>query len=72
MRLKFPEELEMSEMNSTGGKGSARRPGEITQSAWEAVFGKRSKPVVTPCGGCGESDPDKRCFGCRHPFTPQK
>ncbi|WUR15663.1 hypothetical protein E7V67_011340 [[Empedobacter] haloabium] len=24
---------------------------------------------IEPCGGCGETDPDKRCMGCRHPFT---
>lgn len=22
----------------------------------------------TPCGGCGETDPNKRCFGCLHSF----
>lgn len=26
--------------------------------------------TVSPCGGCGETDPNKRCLGCRHEFTP--
>lgn len=25
--------------------------------------------VVEPCGGCGETDPNRRCIGCLHPFT---
>ena len=25
--------------------------------------------VITPCGGCGESDPKQRCLGCFHKFT---
>lgn len=25
---------------------------------------------TVPCGGCGERDPDKRCIGCGHQFTP--
>lgn len=24
--------------------------------------------ALNPCGGCGESNPDKRCLGCLHPF----
>lgn len=24
----------------------------------------------TPCGGCGETNPRRRCLGCMHPFTP--
>lgn len=24
---------------------------------------------VTPCGGCGNDDPSKRCLGCLHKFT---
>lgn len=24
--------------------------------------------LTVPCGGCGNSDPDKRCLGCHHPF----
>lgn len=23
---------------------------------------------TTSCGGCGETNPDKRCLGCMHPF----
>lgn len=23
---------------------------------------------LEPCGGCGETNPDKRCLGCLHPF----
>lgn len=28
------------------------------------------QPVAksNPCGGCGETDPAKRCIGCFHPF----
>jgi hypothetical protein len=26
------------------------------------------KPRVTACGGCGETDGDKRCLGCGHDF----
>lgn len=26
--------------------------------------------AIEPCGGCGNSDPAKRCIGCLHPFTP--
>lgn len=26
------------------------------------------KPSYTPCGGCGETDPRKRCIGCMHRF----
>jgi hypothetical protein len=25
-------------------------------------------PSYDPCGGCGNSDPQKRCIGCGHPF----
>lgn len=25
--------------------------------------------TVEPCGGCGETDANKRCVGCLHPFT---
>lgn len=25
-------------------------------------------PDIVPCGGCGESDPSKRCVGCFHDF----
>lgn len=25
---------------------------------------------MEPCGGCGESDPAKRCIGCLHDFAP--
>lgn len=24
---------------------------------------------IKPCGGCGETDPRKRCLGCFHCFT---
>lgn len=24
--------------------------------------------LTVPCGGCGNSDPDKQCLGCHHPF----
>jgi hypothetical protein len=27
----------------------------------------KSKEVI-PCGGCGEEDESKRCFGCLHYF----
>lgn len=27
-----------------------------------------AQPTVA-CGGCGETDPDKRCVGCRHEFV---
>lgn len=27
------------------------------------------KQSPEPCGGCGETDPSKRCIGCRHPFS---
>ena len=26
----------------------------------------------TVCGGCGNSDPDKRCLGCLHPFPQEE
>lgn len=31
-----------------------------------------SRSGIEPCGGCGQSDPSKRCLGCLHsfPFTP--
>lgn len=25
-------------------------------------------PTIVRCGGCGETDPNKRCFGCLHNF----
>jgi hypothetical protein len=28
--------------------------------------------ATTPCGGCGEGNPDKRCVGCAHVFTPSE
>lgn len=27
------------------------------------------KQSPEPCGGCGETDPSKRCIGCCHPFS---
>jgi hypothetical protein len=24
--------------------------------------------TTEPCGGCGETDPNKRCMGCMHDF----
>ncbi|NED64231.1 hypothetical protein G3I15_25170 [Streptomyces sp. SID10244] len=29
---------------------------------------RQFKPLISPCGGCGETDPDKRCIGCLHDF----
>lgn len=41
-----------------------------------AALAATAAPVaeIEPCGGCGNSDPDKRCIGCTHPFgqvTPE-
>ena len=32
--------------HSDGGKGSARRPGTITDDAWERTFGKKELPIT--------------------------
>jgi hypothetical protein len=38
------------------------------RSALEAEAGG-GKATYEPCGGCGNTDPDKRCLGCLHPFV---
>lgn len=38
---------------------AARRPGSSPGTG-----------TITPCTGCGAADPDKRCLGCLHDFTP--
>jgi hypothetical protein len=43
--------------HSDGGKGSARRPGTITDDAWERTFGRA--PVEPD-----EDDEDEICTGC--------
>ncbi|HEL5342794.1 TPA: hypothetical protein UOJ01_001324 [Stenotrophomonas maltophilia] len=29
---------------------------------------RQFKPATRSCGGCGETNPDKRCIGCLHDF----
>jgi hypothetical protein len=54
---------------------------KAVQSTWEideaeeairALFDAPAREVTvreaSPCGGCGESDPRKRCIGCLHDF----
>ena len=49
--------------HSDGGKGSARRPGSITDDAWERTFGKPTAITMEPdediedeiCGACSGS-----------------
>lgn len=66
--------------HSDGGKGSARRPGTITDDAWERTFGKPMPITMEPdeddieddicsaCSGSGEGMYDGstcyRCKGC--------
>lgn len=33
-----------------------------------ALLAAPADPEIVPCGGCGESDPAKRCVGCFHDF----
>ncbi|MEI2429161.1 hypothetical protein RDV84_23285 [Lysobacter yananisis] len=43
---------------------------------WQAInpvqefvqFRARDIDAKSACGGCGNSDPEKRCIGCGHPF----
>lgn len=61
--------------HSDGGKGSARRPGTITDDAWERTFGKKELPITMEpdeddeddacswCGGCGEGMYDGAACG---------
>ena len=42
------------------------RAGDIARALSAAL--RPAPGVVEPCGGCGETDPAKRCIGCLHPF----
>lgn len=33
------------------------------------ISAARKGGETEPCGGCGESDPEKRCIGCLHDFN---
>lgn len=57
---------------SDGGKGSARRPGQIPDGAWERTFGKPEidepeDEICSWCSGSGEGMYDgatcKKCHG---------
>lgn len=46
--------------HSDGGKGSARRPGTITDDAWDRIFSKPMPITMEP----DEYDEDEICSGC--------
>jgi Lar family restriction alleviation protein len=35
----------------------------------KAIQAYNRRAYITPCGGCGNSDPEKRCLNCRHDFN---
>ena len=40
------------------------------RAALAAPAATRGEPAAWFCGGCGETDPSKRCFGCLHGLEP--
>ena len=36
---------------------------------WTFRYDSLPQPKENPCGGCGESDPARRCIGCLHDFA---
>lgn len=41
----------------------------LTQLAQKHNLEPESAKDINPCGGCGETDPNKRCLGCLHDFN---
>jgi hypothetical protein len=74
----------MSETGCCPRCGAAREIANEQFTTWECkswqmansfLFHRTDKceqadtPKVEPCGGCGETCPEKRCVGCAHQFT---
>lgn len=67
---------------SDGGKGSARRPGQMPDDAWERTFSKPEieddleDEICSWCSGSGEGMYDGstcyKCKGCGHELGEKK
>ena len=44
----------------------------LTDLAQKHNLDPESAKAITPCGGCGEADPSKRCIGCLHNFHAEQ
>jgi hypothetical protein len=44
----------------------------LTQLAQKHNLEPESAKAITPCGGCGETDQNKRCLGCLHDFHAEQ
>ena len=44
------------------------KPGVVWSEVLEADLSSFEE-TVQPCGGCGETQAEKRCIGCMHQFT---